>query len=466
MTRATLEKPKRAPKAKTPRREVRTFRSAVNFLDSLTNYERATRAQYTPSNFGLARTNRLLTALGKPHRSFKSVHIAGTKGKGSTAVMLAEMLRACGMKVGLYTSPHLLNIRERIVVDGQQISESAFTKAVAAVAAIATKARVPRPTYFEVLTVAAFRYFAAEKVDVAVVETGLGGRLDATNVITPEVVGITSISYDHVAQLGPDLASIAQEKAGVIKKGIPVVSAPQPATAREALREAAEANGAPLRFADEDVDFTYRFEFSRQVGRHARIGLTTPTSKFEHLHVPLLGAHQAMNCGLALSMLDVLKSRGFPVEDRQATSGLNNVKLPGRMQMICEEPRILVDAAHNAASIDALMRAIGQNINYDSMIVIFGCHKDKDIPGMIRRIQLGADKMIFTGTSSPRSADPAELATLYMERSGKMAQVASTLDEAMRIAGGAVTREDLICITGSFYLVGEAIRKYGSKPPQ
>lgn len=466
MSRATLDKPKRARRAKSPVRGVRTFRSAVNYLDSLTNYERATRAQYTPGNFGLARTNRLLAALGKPHRTFKSVHIAGTKGKGSTATMVAEMLRACGMKVGLYTSPHLLNIRERIVVNGKMISESAFAKAVAAVAAVAPEARVPKPTYFEVLTSVAFLHFAAEKVDIAVVEVGLGGRLDATNVITPEVVGITSISYDHLAQLGTDLVSIAQEKAGVIKKGIPVVSAPQPASVREVLRSAAETAEAPLRFSDEDVNFTYRFEFSRSVGRHARICLTTSTSRFEHLHVPLLGVHQATNCGVALTMLDVLKSRGLPIDDQQAMSGLSRVKLPGRMQMICEEPRILVDAAHNAASIDALMRAIGQNINYDSMIVIFGCHKDKDISGMIRRIQLGADKMIFIGTGSPRSADPVELAALYSEHSGKMAQVAGTLEEALRIAQSAATREDLICITGSFYLVAEAMREYGAKALQ
>ncbi len=462
MPKATLDKPSRAPKAKPAGQSIRTFRSAVNYLDSLTNYERVTRAQYTPSNFGLARMNRLLAALGKPHKAFKCAHIAGTKGKGSTATMLATMLQACDMKVGLYTSPHLLNIRERIAINGVMISESAFARAVAAVAAITAKARVLKPTYFEVLTAAAFHHFAAEGVDIAVVETGLGGRLDATNAITPEVVGITSISYDHVAQLGTDLVSIAREKAGIIKKGVPVVCAPQPQSVKEALKSVADEVEAPLRFANEDVHFTYRFEFSRSVGRHARICLTTPTSRFEHLHVPLLGVHQAVNCGVALTMLDVLKSRGFPIDDQRAMAGLANIKLRGRMDMICEQPRILVDAAHNAASIDALMRAVGQNISYDSMIVIFGCHKDKDINGMIRRIQLGADKMIFVSTGTPRSADPHELAALYTEHSGKMAQVADSLEGAMRIAQGAITREDVICITGSFYLIAEAMRKFGN----
>ena len=463
MTRATIERPKRLAVKKTTPRQFRTFRSAVNYLDSLTNFERATRVAYNSTNFGLSRVSRLLSGLDHPQRSFKSVHLAGTKGKGSTAVMLAEMLRVCGMKVGLYTSPHILNIRERIVVDAKMISESDFAKAIGAVSAVTTKARVPQPKYFEVLTAAAFHHFAEKAVDIAVIETGLGGRLDATNVINPEVIGITSVSYDHMAQLGTDLASIAGEKAGVFKKGTPVISAPQRETVKDVLMEAAKAVDAPIRFADEGVDFSYRFEFSRTHGRHARICLTTPTSRFEHLHVPLLGQHQAVNCALALRMLDVLKSRGFPVDDQKAMAGLANVKLRGRMEMISEQPRILVDAAHNAASVNALIRAIGQNISYDSMVVIFACHKDKDISGMIRQVQLGADKIIFTSTGTTRSADPAELAAEYMEHSGKMAQVASSLEEALRIALGAVTREDLICITGSFYLVAEAISKLSTK---
>ncbi len=408
--------------------------------------------------------HRLLTALGHPQKAFRSVHIAGTKGKGSTAAMLGEMLRGCGHKVGLYLSPHVLDIRERIVVDGAMIGESVFAKTVAAVSAVTQKAKVPNPTYFEVLTCAAFLHFQAEEVDIAIVETGMGGRLDATNVLTPEVVGITSISYDHMAQLGQTLTSIATEKAGVIKKGVPVISAPQKEDVKAVIRSFAKEADAPLRFSNEGAEYSYRFEFSRAAGRHARICITTPNSRFEHLHVPLPGEHQAVNCGRAVGILDVLKSRGFAVEEQKAMAGLANVVLPGRMQMINEDPRVLVDGAHNAASIDALMRAIGQNITYDSMVVIFACHKDKDADGMIRRIQIGADKIIFTRTESPRSAEPSELAAAYTEYSGKMVQVADCLSDAMQIALGAVTREDMICITGSFYLVAEAIRKFSVKP--
>ena len=464
MTRATVTRPKRAAKSKSAPRQIRTFRSAVNYLDSLTNFERSPRAAYDTTNFGVARASRLLSALGNPQKALKCVHLAGTKGKGSTATMLAEMLRGCGMKVGLYTSPHILNIRERIAVNGQMISEPAFAKVIAAVANITMKARVAHPTYFEMITAGAFYHFANEKVDVAVIETGLGGRLDATNVISPEVIGITSISYDHLAQLGTDLVSIAKEKAGVFKQGVPVISSPQSPEVKKALIDEAGSVDAPLRFSNEGVDFSYRFEFSRSAGKHARICLTTPHSRFEHLLVPLYGAHQAVNCSLALRLLDVLKSRGFPVDDQEAMTGLSNVKLPGRMQIISDEPRILVDGAHNAASIEALVRGTGQHITYDSMIVIFACHKDKDVSGMIRQIQRGADKIIFTSTGAPRSSEPSELAAEYTEQSGKMAQIAPTLEAAMRIALSALTPEDLICITGSFYLVAEALRKYGQKP--
>jgi dihydrofolate synthase/folylpolyglutamate synthase len=218
---------------------------------------------------------------------------------------------------------------------------------------------------------------------------------------------------------------------------------------------------APLCIPGEDNEFSYRFESSRPVGPHTRLSLTTPRSRFEHLHVPLPGEHQAINCSVALSMIDQLKARGLAIDDQKAVEGLAQVRMKGRMEMICEKPRILVDGAHNAASIEALMRAIGQTIPYDSMIVIFACQKDKDIAGMLRHIQLGADKIIFTTAGTARSADPHELHQLFMEKCSKMAQVADTLEQAIEIASSAITREDLICVTGSFYIVGVAERLYG-----
>jgi dihydrofolate synthase/folylpolyglutamate synthase len=192
------------------------------------------------------------------------------------------------------------------------------------------------------------------------------------------------------------------------------------------------------------------------LGPHNRVCLTTPNSKFEHLAVPLIGEHQAINCGLALAVIDRLKQRGLPINDNRAMEGLARTTLPGRMEMLSTTPRVVADGAHNAASLDAMMRAIGQHIPYDSMVVIFGCCADKDVTGMLERVTHGADKVIFTRVDNIRSADPNELAARYTEAYGKMAQVAPTLAEALAIAYRAVTKEDLICITGSFYLVGEA----------
>lgn len=451
---------------------IRTFRQAMEFLNAQVNYERRPPLNRARARgiFTLSRAKRLLAELGNPQKSFKSVHIAGTKGKGSTATMLAAMLQNNGMRVGLYTSPHVMDVRERISFDGEMISESSFTKLIAQIAEIVSRYKTDLPSYFEILTAAAFLYFRDKKADVAVVEVGLGGRFDATNLIRPEVCGITSISLDHMALLGDRIEEIAEEKAGIFKESVPVVSAPQAKEVKQVLRKAAEAVGAPILFAGnepgDEIEFSYRFESSRIGGPQARICVATDTSHFDHLAVPLVGEHQAVNCGVAIGILDQLKNRGFKIDDELSIAGLARVRLPGRMELVCEQPRVLVDAAHNAASIEALMRAIGQNVSCETMVVIFGCCNDKDMPGMLKQLQLGADKVIFTRINSPRSADPKELAAQFAEVSGnsRMAQVSGSLGEAMEIAQKAITREDLICITGSFYLVSEAKTFFSTHP--
>lgn len=454
------------------RRVIRTYRAALDFLNSLDNYERRppTTAARARGVYTLARIKRLLADLEHPERAYKSVHIAGTKGKGSTATMLASMLQNTGMKVGLYTSPHVLDVRERIAVGGKPIGETAFARIIGRIAAIVSRYREETPSYFEVLTAAAFEHFRDEAVDIAVVEVGMGGRFDATNVLRPEVCAVTSISYDHTAQLGSTLEQIATEKAGIFREGVPIVSAPQSKEVKAALRQAAEKVKAPLRFAGTEpgnqIELSYRFESSRAVGPQARICVTTETSHFDHLAVPLLGEHQATNCGVAVAVLDQLKNRGLPIDDELAIGGLAKVRIAGRLEMICSQPRVVVDVAHNAASIEATMRAIGQNIPSETMVVIFGCCMDKDVRGMLRQVQLGADKIIFTRIKSPRAMDPADLAAMFQEENGvgRMAQVAPNLATALEIAQKAVTRDDLICITGSFYLVGEAKRLFADHP--
>jgi dihydrofolate synthase/folylpolyglutamate synthase len=434
----------------------------MRFLNTLSDYERLRIVRYNSQNFDLERMRTLLRKLGNPQEHFKSVHIAGTKGKGSTCAMTASMLEAAGYKVGLYTSPHLVDIRERIVINGEMISQSDLARLVKLVEPMVMRSR-PMPTYFDVLTAIAFKYFAERGVQIAVIETGLGGRLDSTNVIKPEVTAITSISKDHMAQLGHTLPKIAEEKAGIFKKDIPALTIQQEPDVERVLRTAAEKVGAPFDVAGKSIEFSYRFESSRMLGPHNRICLTTPNSKFEHLAVPLWGEHQALNCGLALSIIDRLKARGFDIPDMKAMEGLAKTKIAGRMEMLSQTPRVIVDGAHNAASLDAMMRAIGQHVPYDSMVVIFGCCADKDVAGMLERITSGADKVIFTKVDNIRTADPEELAARYVELYGKMAQVAPSLEGALEIANRAVTKEDLICITGSFYLVGEAKKHFAAK---
>jgi dihydrofolate synthase/folylpolyglutamate synthase len=454
---ATATRSKQPRKVAARKRPARSYESALRFLFTHTDYEQMLRVRYNRDTFSLDRMRLLCKQLGNPQDRFPSVHVAGTKGKGSTCTMLARMLQAGGYRVGLYTSPHICDIRERITINGEMISQVALTRLICGIEPVLERLGAEKPTFFEIFTALAFKYFAEQQVDIAIIETGLGGRLDSTNVIKPLVCGITSLSMDHMHQLGSTLSAIAAEKAGIFKKDVPAISVQQEGEAKRTLRKVARETKTELLFAGEDIEFSYRVESSRQDGCHTRVCLTTPQSRFEHLPVPLLGEHQALNCGLALALLDRVKLNGFNVPDAKAIEGLAALKLPGRMELVRSDPRILVDGAHNAASVHALMRAIGQHIPYDSMVMVFGCAADKDISGMMEQISAGADKVIFTrAANNPRAASPKELAEAYEARSGRVAQVTQSLDDAMRIAFSAVSREDLICITGSFYLVGEA----------
>ncbi len=438
-------------------KQFRTVKQALEYLFTRTDYEKQSRLRYNVTTFSLERMEKLLSLVANPHKKLATAHIAGSKGKGSTATMLARMLQANSYSVGLYTSPHVVDLHERIEINGKRISDSELTALVNRIYAPVEKmAKIDPPTFFEIFTTMAFLYFVDKKVDIAVVETGLGGRLDSTNVLEPAVVGITSISIDHQNLLGKTIDCIAKEKAGVIKKGIPIITVPQEPLAMKEIKKQSLAVKAPLSVTGKDIDFSYRFESSREYGPHTRICLTTPTSKFEHLRVPLPGEHQAMNCGLAIAMLDSLKAGGYKIDDAKAIAGLKDIKMPGRMEIIHTDPRILIDGAHNAASIRALIQAIGQHVPYDSMIVIFGCGQDKDVRGMLEQLQYGADKVIFTRSNSPKAIYPQDLADMYTEICGKMCQTAMSLREALRIASAAIGKEDLICITGSFYLVGQA----------
>ncbi len=436
-----------------------TYAAALKYLSDRINYERMSPTRLPPDALRLDRMRALLEKLDNPQRAVRCVHIAGSKGKGSVAEMTAACLAACGSATGIYTSPHLVDVRERIRINDEPIGPTAFTNTLNTCALAADKVRKQHgeATYFELLTASALLYFAEKAVDIGVVEVGLGGRLDSTNLIEPEITAITAIQLEHTHILGDTLEKIAAEKAGIFKPGAVALTIPQTPGVMGVLRECALRAGAALEVVGEEIEFSARFEAMHQMGPHSRVCLNTPRSSYEHLPVPLKGEHQALNCGLALAIVDRLRERGFDAPERAVAEGLARTNTSGRMEQVSDSPRIIVDGAHTADSIEALVRAIGAHVRYDSMVVIFGCAEDKDVKAMLARLARGADKIIFTrAAGNPRAMDPRELARRFAEVSSKMTQVARTLPDALAIARKAVGREDLVCVTGSFYLAGEA----------
>lgn len=438
--------------------EINGYQAALKWLADRPDIERMRVVKYDENSFRLDRMRALLAAMGNPHESIKTVHVAGTVGKGSTCAMIANMLSECKYTVGVYTSPHFVDVRERIAINDRMISKPALVEMAKKVQAAAAKAKV-EPTFFEAVTAMAFKHFADEAVDIAIIEVGLGGRLDSTNVITPLVSVITSIDFDHTRILGDTLTKIAREKAGIFKRGVPAIVFDSQPELNKVFAEVAEKVGADLRIVNKDIEFSSRFCTSPEHGPHTRVCYYTKTMRIEHLPVPLPGEHQAMNCGVALAAVECVRAAGFNCPENLVTGGLSKTKVTGRMELISDRPRVLVDGAHNPASLNALMRCVGAHVPYDSMVCVFGCCQDKDVGEMLDRLNLGADKVVFTrAIGNPRAADPVELQKLFQERSGKMSQVARTVGEAIQLAMRATSRDDLICVTGSFYVVGDAMK--------
>ncbi|MBT5366148.1 MAG: bifunctional folylpolyglutamate synthase/dihydrofolate synthase [Phycisphaerae bacterium] len=446
---------KRKTTRKSPAKGIETFSSAVKYLLEQTDFERMRVVQYDETTFKLDRMRTLLAAIGNPQEKVPMVHIAGTVGKGSTVAMLSSMLRGNGYTVGEYTSPHLIDIRERVVVNGEMIKEETFTTILKEIVKAATKNKLT-PTFFELITAVAFKQFAEQAIDIAIIETGLGGRLDSTNVITPLITLITKIDLDHTNILGTTVEEIAREKAGIFKSSVPAISAHQTPEVIEILKSCAEETKTEIKVIANDIEFSARFGGGADGKQHTRICVVTEESQYMHIPVPLFGEHQATNCALAISAIDKLKHFGFTFEDLTLYNSLAETKIAGRMETVWDRPKIIVDGAHNPTALQTLIKSIGAHIPYDSMVCVFGCCQDKDVNGMLNKIALGADKIIFTkAKGNPRAAEPKILQKLFAEISGKMTQIADTLPEALEIAAQAASREDLICVTGSFYLVGD-----------
>jgi len=411
---------------------LRRYSDALRFLNTFTDYERMA-STYGPGEYDLDRMRRLLTSLGNPERAFLSLHIAGTKGKGSTAHLAEAILREAGYRTGLYTSPHLVDMRERIRLDGALVSEAEFTRTMSA---MEPELRRLRPTYFETMTAAAFLIFAHRKVDYAVVEVGLGGRLDATNVILPAACAITTIDYDHMDKLGHTLREIAGEKAGILKPGVPAVSSPQPPEARRVLEARSELFFP--RFRVRSRGFVLKFTVEGPGGR--RYGC----------RLPALGEHQAANAATAIALVERSGARISPAIVRRA---LGKARLPGRVEVVGRRPWVIVDGAHNPVSARALAAAL-KIVPRRRTILVFGASADKDYGGMLRALLPGADLAIFTRAASLRAAATSDL---IRKARGRAAVAAGSVARALGMARKAAGPRDAIVVTGSFYVAGEAL---------
>ncbi|HDN79703.1 MAG TPA: bifunctional folylpolyglutamate synthase/dihydrofolate synthase [Chloroflexi bacterium] len=426
------------------------YKQALDYIYSFTDYEKLKGYHYTPQDFNLNRVEQLLTLLGNPHKAFPSVHIAGTKGKGSTAAMIESILRAAGYRTGLYISPHLHTFRERIRIGGELISEEDVVAGIESIRPMAEK--TPGLTTFEIITSLAFHLFAREQVDIAVVEVGLGGRLDATNVITPLAAVITSLSFDHTYLLGNTLASIAKEKAGIIKEGIPVVSAPQKPEALAVIEEVCQEKGAPLVLVGRD--WSWRVLTINLEGQEFEV-LRDSIVIYRRLWIPLLGRHQFINATVAVACINELCNQGLGIPDKAVKEGLRQVRWPGRLEILQKRPFFVVDGAHNVDSANRLAEALRELFTWRRCILIFGASSDKDIPGMLRELLPLADEVLFASAHHPRATPPEKLAE-EAKGLGYQSISVGSVREAVQKALVEAGPEDLICATGSLFLVAEA----------
>ncbi len=451
------------------------YQEALAYLYSLSDFERGGPFSRNPEE-NLPREARLLAELGNPQRDYSSTLIAGTKGKGSTAALIERVLREAGLRTGLYTQPDLHTFRERMRVNGRLISEEEVAQLMQEVRATVERIEQrhefsPFITY-EVATALTFLYFSRQHVEHAVLEVGLGGRLDATNVTQPLVSVITSISYDHMQILGNTLTEIATEKAGIIKpRGVVVTSAQAP-EALMAIAVAAERQQARLvRVGPAEGDLAqaeveagqlpspgYRYRLQERDREGQRFTIWTPERVYAGLEIPLMGEHQLENATAALATLELLRQRGIVWDEEALRSGMAAVRWPARMEVAGQNPTIVVDGAHNADSMQKLLRALRDSFSYRHLIVVLSVNADKDLAGIVQALA-GVDSVILTRMTNPRAASIAQLQELFA-RYAPHVQISTAKESvaAMNLALEVAASDDLICATGSLYLAAEALR--------
>jgi dihydrofolate synthase/folylpolyglutamate synthase len=398
-------------------------------------------------HFGLESIAELLSRLGNPQNEYKTILIAGTNGKGSTATMTASILESAGYKAGLYTSPHLVDVRERIVINGKKITRNDFNQIIADI-----KEKLKKPlTYFELLTAAAFVYFQRQKVDIAVLEVGLGGRLDATNVCRPLVSIITNIAFDHMAYLGNTLESITHEKAGIIKENGICFTAAKQKNVLQVLKNICAERKAKLYRLGADIKIVkQKNSFFAYQGLHRKLSWLTITMQ---------GEHQLANAALAVAAVELSDKNGLKIDNDAIRAGLKKADLDARLEVLQKKPLFLLDGAHNPAGVNVLCQALKNNFSYKRLILIFGSLIDKDYRQMLKKIAPLAYKIILTKLKTTRAELPDNMLKI-LEKIGYKAIVTENVGQAIQKAQALAEKRDLICATGSFYLAGEVKQKF------
>jgi len=432
------------------------YQQALDYIYSFIDYESQPRPR-DAIHYDLRRMDELLARLDNPHLKARTVHIAGTKGKGSVAAMVASALTASGYITGLYTSPHLHTFNERIRVDDRLISNEELVALVdrlkPEVEAVNEKATYGQLTTFEIITALGFVYFEQKGVDLQVIEVGLGGRLDATNVVQPEICIITSISFDHTEVLGNTLAEIATEKAGIIKPNSIVITSPQADEVDKIIEKACLDCQAELVRVGSDV--TWRgtgFDYSQQ-----SLQVQGKLGSYE-LSIPLLGQHQLNNAATAVAALEILAGKGFHISVGSIANGLAKVDWPGRLQVLSRRPLVVVDGAHNTDSARKLKQSLEQYFDFDKAVLIIGVSSDKDIAGIISELVPLFDEVIATHSIHPRAMPTAPIVAEF-RRQGVEAKETDDIAVALPLALNMVGEKDLICVSGSLFVVAGAIEQ-------
>ncbi|MDQ5826087.1 MAG: bifunctional folylpolyglutamate synthase/dihydrofolate synthase [Chloroflexota bacterium] len=470
------------------------YADAYNYINSFTNFETVPGLNIDTEFDGLERVRLLLRLLGRPHKSFRSIVVAGTKGKGSVSAMLDSVLRQSGHSVGLFTSPHLHSYRERIRVNGEMIGTDDVVRLVTRLRSVIERISwledpTLMPTTYEITTALAFLYFQERNIDIAVLEVGLGGRLDAVNIVDDPLVSvITSISLDHTQVLGDTIAQIAREKAGIIKHDGLVVSAPQVPDAMEVINEVAERQNAQVAVVGREVyistDHLPEIVFDDDMvplyqAFNVRFGADEDTRRNRmRIKTPLLGSHQQVNTAIALTVLRLLVQMGVNVQREAVVEGFLRVDWPGRLEVVNRSPIVMVDGAHNVDSMTKLNQAMGELFHRQRLVLVLGTSNDKDISGMVEELGnwagsilgLMIEHVIATRSRHPRAADPHLIAE-QADLRGLKSQVIEVPAEAFRRAeemalalGPNSYGPPIVLVTGSLFIVAEARQYYGLAP--